>query len=229
MHTRDQDHTGERGRAASRTHGDGAGRPRMDRAARRAQLLDVAREAFVAGGYHATSMDDIADRAGVSKPVLYQHFPGKLELYIGLLEDTIARLVTLLEAAMERSGPPDEHDNADRVRATLGAFFEFVDSPHNGHRLIFGSDLGSEPEVRRRLDAVNDRCATVIAAVVAADTGICPARARLVGLGLAGLAQAAAEGWVDDPDRLPREEAVDLLATITYRGLAAFPLRDDES
>ena len=59
---------------------------RMPRNARRAQLLESALEVFVAQGYHAAAMDDIADRAGVSKPVLYQHFPGKLELYLALLD-----------------------------------------------------------------------------------------------------------------------------------------------
>src|SRR5690606_32411520 len=58
----------------------GSGRPvRLPRMARRAQLLAAAQEVFVAQGYHAAAMDDIADRAGVSKPVLYQHFPSKLE------------------------------------------------------------------------------------------------------------------------------------------------------
>ena len=63
---------------------------RMTRPARRAQLLGAAQEVFVDRGYHATLMDDIAERAGVSKPVLYQHFPGKLELYVALLEETSA-------------------------------------------------------------------------------------------------------------------------------------------
>src|SRR4051794_25080759 len=62
-----------------------AARPRggrLPRRERRAQLLESALEVFVAQGYHAAAMDDIADRAGVSKPVLYQHFPGKLDLYL---------------------------------------------------------------------------------------------------------------------------------------------------
>ena len=64
-----------------------AGRPtRLPRSARRKQLLEAAQEVFVAQGYHAAAMDDIAERAGVSKPVLYQHFPGKLELYLALLD-----------------------------------------------------------------------------------------------------------------------------------------------
>ena len=66
---------------------DVASRPaRMPRSARRKQLLAAAQQVFVANGYHAAAMDDIAERAGVSKPVLYQHFPGKLELYLALLD-----------------------------------------------------------------------------------------------------------------------------------------------
>src|SRR6201986_5592527 len=66
---------------------------RLPRSARRKQLLAAAQEVFVAHGYHAAAMDDIAERAGVSKPVLYQHFPGKLELYLALL-DTQAELLS---------------------------------------------------------------------------------------------------------------------------------------
>src|SRR5690606_958352 len=55
---------------------------RLPRTERRAQLLAAAQEVFAANGYHVAAMDDIAERAGVSKPVLYQHFPGKLDLYI---------------------------------------------------------------------------------------------------------------------------------------------------
>jgi AcrR family transcriptional regulator len=62
---------------------------RLPRKARRAQLLESALEVFVAQGYHAAAMDDIAERAGVSKPVLYQHFPGKLELYLALLDRAV--------------------------------------------------------------------------------------------------------------------------------------------
>ena len=59
--------------------------PRLSRSARRIQLMSAAKSAFVTQGYHAAAMDDIADRAGVSKPVLYQHFPSKLELYLSLI------------------------------------------------------------------------------------------------------------------------------------------------
>ncbi|MDQ1699322.1 MAG: hypothetical protein QOG34_1185, partial [Frankiaceae bacterium] len=59
---------------------------RLPRSARRKLLLEAAQVVFVANGYHAAAMDEIAERAGVSKPVLYQHFPGKLDLYLALLD-----------------------------------------------------------------------------------------------------------------------------------------------
>ena len=74
---------------------------RLPRSARRAQLLGAAREVFVARGYHATAMDEIAEAAGVSKPVLYQHFPGKLDLYLALLDDGIGGLVAAVRSALQ--------------------------------------------------------------------------------------------------------------------------------
>src|SRR5436305_13450253 len=99
-----------------------AGRPvRLPRSARRKQLLAAAQEVFVAQGYHAAAMDDIAERAGVSKPVLYQHFPGKLELYLALLDTHCDALVAGVRAAMTATA-----DNKERVAGAVRAYFEFV-------------------------------------------------------------------------------------------------------
>src|SRR5689334_25393627 len=73
---------------------------RLPRHERRRQLLDAALEVFVSQGYHAAAMDEIADRAGVSKPVLYQHFPGKLELYLALLDESTGSLVDTMREAL---------------------------------------------------------------------------------------------------------------------------------
>src|SRR5918912_271539 len=70
---------------------------------RRQQLLDVARDVFAERGFHATSMDDVALRAGVTKPVLYQHFPSKRALYLELLQDTGQLLLQALEQATQRA------------------------------------------------------------------------------------------------------------------------------
>ena len=71
---------------------------RLPRPARRQQLLQAAQATFVARGYHSAAMDDIAEQAGVSKPVLYQHFPSKLELYLALLDEQIDGLIARIRA-----------------------------------------------------------------------------------------------------------------------------------
>src|SRR3546814_16453117 len=86
----------------------------MPRKARRAQLLEAALEVFVAHGYHAAAMDDIADRAGVSKPVLYQHFPGQLDRYLPLLDTSCSHITEGGRPAL-----PSTHDNQPRVAAAL--------------------------------------------------------------------------------------------------------------
>src|SRR4249919_3914651 len=87
---------------------------RLPKPARRRQLLGAAREVFVAQGYHAAAMDEIAVRAGVSKPVLYQHFPGKLELYLALLDSYADGLVQRMRDAMSATT-----DNTARVHNAI--------------------------------------------------------------------------------------------------------------
>ena len=73
---------------------------RLPKDQRRAQLLDAASEVFTTRGYHAAAMDDIADAAGVSKPVFYQHFESKLDLYLALLDRSCERLGEVLADAL---------------------------------------------------------------------------------------------------------------------------------
>src|ERR1700746_2651886 len=115
---------------------------RLPRHERRRQLLDAALEVFVSQGYHAAAMDDIAERAGVSKPVLYQHFPGKLELYLALLDKHCEALVDAIRAALESTTV-----NKNRVLATTEAYFDYVSSESGAFRLVFESDLTNEEAV----------------------------------------------------------------------------------
>src|SRR5215471_12500441 len=109
-----------------------AGRPvRLPRSARRKQLLAAAQEVFVAQGYHAAAMDDIAERAGVSKPVLYQHFPGKLDLYLALLDTHCEAIVGRVRDAMTQTS-----DNKQRVAGAVAAYFDFVDHESEAFRLV---------------------------------------------------------------------------------------------
>ena len=122
---------------------------RLPRSLRRKQLLGAAREVFVAQGYHAAVMDEIAERAGVSKPVLYQHFPSKRDLYLALLEQHTDELVAATREALASTT-----DNKQRVAASLAAFFAFIDSESESFRLVFESDFTSDPQVRELLDRV---------------------------------------------------------------------------
>jgi AcrR family transcriptional regulator len=109
---------------------------RLPRDERRAQLLSAALEVFTAAGYHSAAMDEIADRAKVSKPVLYQHFPSKLELYLAVLDLHIDSLVFAIQKAIAQ-----HRNNSDRVKATVEAYFGFIDSEGEAFRLLFESDM----------------------------------------------------------------------------------------
>src|SRR5260370_33742035 len=137
---------------------------RLPRHERRRQLLDAALEVFVSQGYHAAAMDEIAERAGVSKPVLYQHFPGKLELYLALLDESVDTLVDTVRDAL-RSNP----DPKQRVAATFRAYFEYVGGQGQAYRLIFESDLSNEPAVRDRLDLAQRQCPAMVTQTVRAN------------------------------------------------------------
>jgi AcrR family transcriptional regulator len=202
--------------------GTGGSRTRLPRQERRAQLLEVARQVFVTVGYHAASMDEIAATAGVSKPVLYQHFPGKLELYLALLDTGAADMVECVRAALEST-----HDNKQRVRATIGAFYDFVDTAEGAFRLVFESDLISEPAVRATVDGALTECAELISKAIAEDAGLREQEARLLAVAVTGLAQVSARSWLAGDGGLTRAEAVDLISRLAWRGIRGFPLQGD--
>ena len=196
---------------------------RLPRPARRKQLLGAAQEVFVAHGYHAAAMDEIAERAGVSKPVLYQHFPGKLELYLALLDQHADDLVAKVRAALQSTT-----DNRQRVVASVKAYFDFVDgggSDREGaFRLVFESDLKSEPAVRSRVERMTQECVEAIAQTIAHDTGFREEEALLLSVGLTGLAEVGARWWLASQGRLSKDRAVELLVGLSWRGLSGAPL-----
>ena len=193
---------------------------RMPRSERRAQLLDAAQAVFVERGYHAAAMDDIAEHAGVSKPVLYQHFPGKLELYLALLDEHCDTLERLVREAMNE---PAE-DNLDRVRATISAYFDFVSREGAAFRMIFESDLTGVPQVRSRLDSLELACAEAIADVIAHDSGIPDEHAMLLATGLSGMSQITARHWLAAESDLDRDEAAALVTQLMWRGIGYLPM-----
>jgi AcrR family transcriptional regulator len=195
---------------------------RLPRRQRREQLLESALDVFVAQGYHAAAMDDIAERAGVSKPVLYQHFPGKLDLYLALLDASCDDVIDNCREALA-STP----DNKTRVAAAMGAFYTYVAGTSGAFRLVFESDLTSEPAVRERVDRVTTECADLIADVIHDDTGLASQASRLLAVSLVGMAQVSARFWISEAAGISQPEAVALVSGLAWRGIRGYPLTDE--
>jgi AcrR family transcriptional regulator len=200
----------------ARSHGPAG--TRLPRPARRRQLLGAAQEVFVAHGYHAAAMDEIAERAGVSKPVLYQHFPGKLELYLALLDESVDELVGIVREALSSTT-----DNKQRVPATFQAFFDFVSSSGEAFRLVFESDLSNEPAVRERLEGTMRVCADMISQFIREDAGLSDDEAHLLGMALVGMAQVSSRYWLSTGGAIPKDAAEQLLARLAWRGISGWP------
>lgn len=197
---------------------------RLPRTARRAQLLDVALEVFVEQGYHSASMDEIAERAGVSKPVLYQHFPGKLDLYLALLETSCDTVIGEVKEALASTT-----DNRRRVQATMELWYRYVADQGAAFRLVFESDLTSDPAVREQVDRVVEESAAAIAEVIQEDTGLPRAASHLLAVSLVGMGHVGARNWLSQDSSLTRTEAVQLVAGLAWRGIGGFPRNEDDN
>jgi AcrR family transcriptional regulator len=164
-------------------------------------------------------MDEIADRAGVSKPVLYQHFPGKLELYLALLEEHSEALVEKQREALESTD-----DNRQRVTASFQAYFDFVAGDGEAFRLVFESDLRNLPAVREKSEETFQRCAELIGEVIRQDTSISDEEAHLLSIALVGMAETSARYWLNNHGSVPQDAAEQLVARLAWRGISGWDL-----
>lgn len=172
---------------------------------RRRQLLDTALEVFAAEGFHSTSMNDVAEAAGVTKPVLYQHFKSKRQLYLELLEDVGTRLGARIEEATAAAGSPHQ-----QVEAGFLAYFRFVDEYRSAYQLLFGGGSRRDAEFADAVRRVEEHLATSVAALIDAD--IDPDHRRTLAFGLVGMAEGTSRLWVAedldfDPVVLARQVA----------------------
>src|SRR5436190_10599703 len=170
----------------------GSPRPPLPAVRRRPQLLDVALEAFAQRGFHGTSMDEVAKAAGVTKPVLYQHFGSKRDLYRELLDDVGQRLLEEVQKATAAAGGPRQ-----QVTGGFEAYFRFVAEHESAFRLLFGGDgRERDDEFADAVRRVEDAMAEAIAALIEAD--IDADHRRLLAYGIVGLAETTSRYWVVD-------------------------------
>lgn len=191
---------------------------RLPRDERRAQLLVAALEVFTVAGYHSAAMDEIADRAKVSKPVLYQHFPSKLDLYLAVLDLHIDSLVFAIQKAIASN-----QENSSRVAATVDSYFGFIDSEGEAFRLLFESDMNLEPQVRERLNRMTYDCAAAVSAIISIDTGLGKEESMMLAVGIIGTVQTTARHWLDRDGKIDRQRATELVMNLTWRGISGFP------
>lgn len=202
----------------------GASARRLSATERRAQLLDVARELFAEHGYHGLSMEQLADAAGVSKPVLYQHFPSKRDLYLGLLRDAVAEMEAQVTTALEGT-----RDNKARVHGAIEAYFDFLGDRR--FAMLFRTAELADADVRGEIDRANDRVADVVGRLIAADAGLSLERARLLAAAVRAVATEGAHWWMDRDGHnlIDKEEAVRLLARLAWRGIGSFGPADADA
>lgn len=183
----------------------------------RAQLLAAASEVFGLRGYYATVMEHVCEQARVSKPIVYAHFPGKLGLYLAVVEMHVDAWVGGVRKALRSAT-----DSERRMRAATSATFDFVDRRPRSYRLVFDSDAGGEPPVRRRLARSTEDCVDAVCEAMNREGN--DFRARMVATGLVGAWQAAATDWVESGRPVAKADAVEATVAMCWRGLARMPV-----
>ena len=188
---------------------------RMRAPERRRQLLEVARKVFGRRGYHTVTMDSVAKEAGVTKPILYDHFPSKRELYLALLEADLANLEKRLAEGLENS-----RGNRERIRASFQTYFDFVDEHAEGFRLLMqeavGGDRHFQDLVHRFRSEVLDRVTEVL--IRESKGNLDRDEALDVALGLIGMAETVAQRNPGAPKE-ERSRTVDTLVRLAWRGI----------
>lgn len=185
-------------------------------AERRAQIMVSGLEVFAEKGFHLASMDDIAERAGVSKPILYQHFSSKQDFYLGVLDERVDFLVQHITESIDAAV-----GNKNRLKAAIACYFKLVDDADHGFRLIFESDFTMNNEVRARVEDVVSQVSRIVGTEVANQTGKSIGEANILAGGLCGMAQAAAWRWLRLGRPISMELAISQTLELAWNGLSA--------
>jgi len=187
---------------------------RLPAGARREQILDVAVQVFAKSGYHGASMNGIAEAAGVTKPVLYQHFESKQGLYLALLEEVGRRLLNAIAKATAGA-------TSGKSQTELGfkAYFRWVAEDHDAFLLLFGTQANRDAASTAAIRRMTAETADAIAPLIAVD--IDPEYQRTLAHGLVGLAEGVSRRLVERGDSFEPDELGALVANLAWAGLRA--------
>jgi AcrR family transcriptional regulator len=196
-------------------------RKRLTGEARRIALLEAALEVFAKRGYHASSIDDIAREAGVSKALIYEHFTSKQDLYAELLEQHAGELFSALAEAISEAG----RDASARLVVGLDAFYTFVEEHRVAWRMLFRE--ATDPETAAVLDRITTEVTAFVAGLIREDPGsrrgIDDEAEREHGVQvlaqlLVGAIQSLANWWSVHQE-LPRQRLVEMTMDFAWLGL----------
>jgi AcrR family transcriptional regulator len=195
------------------------GQRRLTASARRAQLIDVGRAVFARRGYEAASVEEIAEQAKVSKPIVYEHFHGKEGLYAVVVDREMEYVVRRIADAIS-SGPPRE-----RMERAALAFLTYVKDHPDGfavlaHNAPVESARGGMSSL---LNDVAERVGDVFSAALK-DAGYDPKNAPIYAHALIGMVTYVGQWWTEvrKPDV---EEVAKHIAALAWMGLRHLPKR----
>jgi AcrR family transcriptional regulator len=166
-----------------------AGTRRLTAGQRRQQLFAVALELFARRGYRSTTMDDIAEAAGVTKPLVYQHFSSKRALYLELVDSIAQELLIAVRGAVMRAEGPRQ-----QVEMGFAAYFRLVINREAEFRLLYGRDHADDKELGRALRTVEDAIAEAIDPLI--DAGLDDNHRRLLAYAVVGMAEGASRRFI---------------------------------
>ena len=189
-------------------------RVRMSGKERREQLLDIGRTLFANKGFDGTSVEEIADKAGVSKPVVYEHFGGKEGLYAVVVDREVRRLLDRITASLQGNHPRELLEQA------AGALLDYVEKDTDGFRiLVRDSPVASSSGTFASM--ISD-IATQVEHVLAGEfksRGYDPKLAGLYSQALVGMVALTGQWWLDA--RKPkRDEVAAHLVNLAWNGLS---------
>lgn len=186
---------------------------RLPAAERRRQLLDVAIDVFADHGLHGASMNQVAKAAGVTKPVLYQHFRSKRELYREVLEDVGGRLESaIVKATADAAGPHQQ------VEAGFRTYFAWVAAERAAFMLLFGGTTRGDDAFVETAQRVEATIADAIAALIDVD-GLDAMQRRVLAHGIVGIAESTSRHWVANNLPLDPDELAAQTAELAWAGL----------
>ena len=199
-------------------NGHEAVRRRMPASDRRVLILEAAREAFADGGYHQTSLDAVAERAGVSKALIYEHFASKRELHSAMLEQHVTELLERLGVALAEAEPGEK-----RMRAGTEVFFTFLEE-RRGAAVILLRNTG-DPDVAEWLSRLREQVGAAIVALMSEEMAAEIERDPRLRVSIEMLAQqqigaiqSLADWWGEHRD-VPKEDVVAAVMELAWVGL----------